>query len=201
MAGPGIDFDAVEDALRAWVMAGTGLAPARVVLADGGSRPEDDATPYVSISGLEPLQRGMDGRKITDNPASVLGDGQEIKHTASGIRQLDVRFQCFGGTVEGSPTTGNSAPVAMLAGVVAARSLPTASEALQAAGVGVGAMGKVQWLPGSVGGGIFEARAVLDVTCYVGSEVSEFTTFIQKTRITPTINEVEGDEFEVDGGA
>lgn len=200
MAGPGIDFEAVETAMRAWVMAGTGLASSRVCLADDGPRPDDDGTPYVSISGLEPLQRGHDGVRVTDTPGAVLGDGEEITHTARGMRQLDVRFQCFGGTVPGRAATGSGSPVAMLSGVVAARALPTAADALREAGVGVGVMGKVQWVSTGRVDSIFEPRAVLDVTCFVGSETTERGTFIQKARITPEINGEELPEFEVDGG-
>jgi hypothetical protein len=198
MSGPGYDVTAIENALVTWARAGSGLAASRVILEDGGPRPAldpDSPLPYVSIHLDGPAPVGHDGLTVTDNPASTLGDGAEIQHTARGLREMTVRFQAFG-----PPALGSSAPCAVLAGIIAARTLPTSSDALSTAGVGVGRMTKVNWIAGVVGGQLFEPRAWFDAVCYVGSEVSEFGTFIQKTRITPTVNDVERDEFEVDGG-
>jgi hypothetical protein len=171
----------IENGLRAWAMSGSGLASDRVVLADGGNRPVDDGTPYVAITISSSLQVGHDGLTIDDNPAPT--PGAEIIYTARGMRQLTITFQCFGGN-----RTGPAAPTAALEGIVTARSLPSASDALQEAGIGVGRMSAVKWIAGVVGGSLFEPRAILEVTAFVGSERTETGTYIEHVEETPVID-------------
>lgn len=116
--------------------------------------------------------------------------GQEVTHTATGTRRATLTLQAFGGA-----GTGDSSPAAVLDTVQSKARLPTARDALLAAGIGIGSFGPVQSIDGVLGTTLFDPRAILAVELHLTSQVSEFSTFIERVQLE---NEDTGSTFEVE---
>lgn len=176
---------ALEDAVHAWVVSGSGLTAARVLWAQ--QRAPQPGAAYISLRILGLRQVGHDWTDVVDNPTPTAG--AEILHRARGVRELTLGLQCFA-----AAATGTAGAVALLEAVRAAAALPTRRDALRAAGLGILGFGSVTSIDGFVGGhGIFEPRATLDVRCHVASQVSEagtFIEFVEVERLAPAPSQV-----------
>ena len=168
-------FTALEDAIQAWVVSGSGLAADRVVYR-GQPAPQPSGA-YITI-GLLALRRiGQDGARPEANPIPT--PGAEILHRATGVRELRLSLQCYAGSPHGVTSA-----MMRLEGVVSAAALPVRRGALNAAGLGVHEFGPVQSVDGFVGAhAFFEPRAMVEVRCHVASEVVETGTFIEFVEI------------------
>lgn len=179
------DWEAVENAIRAWVVTGSGLPADKVIWANqDGDRPED---PFITIalSGLH--GRGMDTvESSTDlnRPA-----GEEIRLNVKGLREMTASVQAFT-----DATTGNSGARALLMKVQAALRLPSIRDALGALSLSPFDPGDVQVFPIVFPTG-FEGRGTLAVRFYVMQTVDEFTGYISSVELTNTST---GDVIEVD---
>lgn len=159
-----------QEALRAWVVAATGLAAAKVLFArqPDGSRP---APPCVTIEAeIEP--EGVDWLDVEDNPDSDGNDGEEILHTARGNRRIFVTFTAYG-TTQAAATS----PLGMLADVMAKLELPAVMDVLETAEISIGEFSRIQTSSGVVAAKQ-EPFAVLTATGFVASELTEAGTYV-----------------------
>jgi hypothetical protein len=160
----------IESAIQAWIVAGSGLAGAKVIWAgQGGNRP---APPYIAIDGIGLNQFGQDWKRHTyDDDADP---GEEITNYVEGHREIVLSIQCFA-----TSPLGTSAAMAILNSVVAKSRLPTVAAALLAAGVAVRRFDTINALGEVVGATAWEPRAVLTAHIGVASSVNEIGTFIE----------------------
>lgn len=173
-----IEWTTVEDAIAAWVRASTGLPPGKVIWSgQEGDRPHP---PFVAISVERVRPIGTDWQEAV--PAANPSPGQELEHRSRGVRELLLGMQCFAPPRSGA--TGAQSAVALLERVVAAAALPSRRAALGAAGVGVVGFGPILPIHGVIGSSVLEPRATLEVRCHIGSEVSEFSTFVEAAHLT-----------------
>ena len=161
----------IEDAIRAWVIAGTGLPQGQVWFADQDiPASEQQARVTIRIGGT--VQRGIDETRHDYDAGRPVG--QEIEFSARGMRELTVDLQAFAPTLVGPGATARS----LLEKAQVAISLPTIRDALNAAGLGVLQEGNVQRIP-LARGGMQEDRATLAVLFAVQMQATERTTFIE----------------------
>jgi hypothetical protein len=181
-----IPWETVEDAIHAWVTAGSGLDASKVIWSQqGGERPK---APYISLRIRSIRQIGQDWLKIQDATAPVTA-GSEIKHLAQGQREVGLSLQCFASTAQ-----SGMAAASLLESARASARLPTIHQALSDAGVGILQSEPVQSIDGFLGDSQFEPRAVLELRLMLASEVSEFSTYIETVEIE---NEITDTEFTV----
>jgi len=168
-----IAWTTVENALHAWAVAGSGLATAQVIWAlQRGPRP---TSAYIALRLTSIARIGHDWLDVLD--VDDPDPGEEIEHRARGMRDVAFSVQAFGG-IDGA-ATGATSPVALLEGMVAAVRLPSVRSALQAAKVGVGAIGPVQSLDGLLGRADQEPRALVEMRLHLPSELSDLGTYIE----------------------
>lgn len=176
-----IAWATVEAAIRAWVVAASGLAASNVIWeGEKGARP---TTPYISLSIPDLVGVGSDFRTTEDAPSPA--PGAEILVRAHGHRVATLQLQCFAGDDE-----LGGAPLQRLSDVLSA--LPMHYAALDTAGVGIGSAAPVALREGRRGG-IFEARAVTSVQLHLGSEVVGYQTYVERMQVTTTAKNAGGD--------
>lgn len=166
-----IAWATLEDAVRTWVVAATGLAANRVYFADQ-DLPTSEAFPRVSIRLGDLVQIGQDSFDHDYDPGRPAG--QEIEIKAKGMRTLAVDLQAFAPTTIGPGTTARS----VLAEAQAALSLPSVRTTLNAAGLGLLEQGTVQRIPSNALAQV-EDRATLSVRFAVAQSVTERTGYIE----------------------
>lgn len=187
-----IAWSTVEDAIVAWVRAGSGLAAGKVYWSQQeGARPAG-ASIALRLGGFRPV--GKDWLTIEALPELEQEPGADYRFLLRGARRAVLTMQAF---PTPPPATGAqpspSSAVAMLAGVASNRYLPSRATLLSAAKVGVLSFGPIQSVDGIIGAS-FESRAVLEVQLAFAAEVSELGTTIETVEIT---NETTGDEIVV----
>ena len=168
-------WSAVLEALRVWVATASGTTT--IFWQQEGARP---ASPYITIR-VTLRRTGQDWLDVEDAVAPV--EGAEIVHYARGTRELAVTLQAYGGSAVGA-----SAPAALLDLVQAKAILPTARDALNAAGIGLGTFGPIQVVDILRNGDVLEPRAVMEVRGFVASEVFETGTFIETVEAEGTVS-------------
>lgn len=176
-----IAWEAIEDAVRAWVLAGSGLAGDYVYFADQ-DLPTSELAPRVSIRigdgnrvGQAALQHDYDvGRPL----------GQELEFKAQQMLEVVVDLQAFAPTTTGAGTTARS----LMHAVLAALALPSVREALNAAGLGVLEEGSVQRVP-QVRSAENEDRAVASVRLLVKQQATERIGYIETVETSGTVDE------------
>lgn len=160
----------VENALHAWVVAGSQLPPERVVWAQqGGPVPE---SPWVSMRCSVLRTLGLDWVDYT--PAATPVPGGEATAHVRGPRVATLELQCYG-----DATAAGVAPQAVLDRVVASARLPSVSATLRAAGVSVASSEPTQFLGQVADSARFEPRAVARVQLHLASEITEPATVIE----------------------
>jgi hypothetical protein len=174
-----IAWEALEDAVRAWVVAATGLAADRVYFADQ-DLPVSEIAPRVSIRIGDLVQVGQDSWDHDYDPGR--GAGQEVEIRAKGMRTLAVDLQAFAPTTVGAGVTARS----LLATAQAMLSLPSVRTALNDAGLGLLEQGTVQRIP-QPRQAMQEDRATLSVRFCVSQSVSERLGYIET--VIPTYGE------------
>lgn len=187
----GTALAAIETALRAWILAGSGLGDANVIWQDGGGpRP---ATPFIAMKhDITPY--GLDYTRYTVDSTSNGHDGHEMIATAYGDREGILTLQAF--ALPTSTLAGSAA--ALLESVVAAQALPSIRAALRAANISIASFGPIQNIGGKVQQmAVFEPRAVLEVHFWATSQVSEAATCIDTITIGVTGTDASGPTFTV----
>jgi len=181
-----IAWGAVEQAVRAWVLAAVTPAPlslpaASVYFADQAV-PVDQNAARVVISVDGPFMVGVDGNTWNYNAARPAG--QEIELTTRGNRELVVKLQAFAPVTVGTGVTAR----ALLAAAQAYLSVDSVRYALNQAGLGVLIPGDVLRLPRVVSG-THEDRAALDSRFSVRQEVTERTGYFDTVVLSGTVDE------------
>lgn len=176
-AAGGADWEAIEDALRQWVLDSSGYAEDSVVWTDQGiNRPD---APMIALTLGDLVQLGLDS---VSYETDVGGDpGLETTTTVAGPRVCTLRVQHYGGEA-----TGNDSSRAVLARALTALSLPVVRDSLTAAGVGIIAAGPVRNIAG-VQALQIEARAVLEVRFSVQDVATSLGTYVETADVTATV--------------
>lgn len=170
-----IAWESVENAVRTWVLAASGLASNRVYFADQDV-PAAEAAPRVTIRIGGPVHLGLDAIEQSFDPGQAAG--QEILQTARGFRTITVDLQSFAPTMVGAGDTA----LAVMAKIQAALSLPSVRYTLNAAGLGVLQEGNIQRIP-QVRQAINEDRATLSVRFCVTQSISERLGYIDSVEV------------------
>ncbi len=169
----------IENAIWAWIVAGSGLDEQNVIWAGRGPSP----------SGMHIAMRlavtDAPGHDWVDRAATDEGD---ITYTVRGPRIATLTLQCIA-PIDG-PESGETTCAGILDRALQVRMLPSVAADLDAGGVGVGRIGPIRAVPG-IRSQLFEPRAVVEITLHMTAEVSEIGAAIEHV-------EVEGD---VDDGA
>ena len=176
-----IAWDAIEDAVRAWVVATAGIDADSIYFADQ-DLPFSEVAPRISIRigdgnrvGQAALQHDFDaGRPL----------GEEVEFKAQQMLEVVVDLQAFAPTTTGSGMTARR----FLASVLAGLALPSVRDALNAAGLGVLEEGSIQRVP-QVRSAAHEDRAVASVRMLVKQEATERTGYIEEVETSGTIDD------------
>lgn len=164
------DWNAIEDAVQAWVRAAGGLSEAQVIWADQSGVMPDRPFVAVRLGDLAPV--GMDATQtLVDltRPA-----GTEVELRSRGTREMTVNVQAFT-----EPTMGGASARAILTAVQLGLNNPDTSGALNDAGLSAFDTGRVTNIS-ALAGTDWEGRANLDVRFYVVLTSSAFVGFIDR---------------------
>lgn len=168
-------WSTIEDAIATWIATG-GVA----VTWAGQPHAPRPAPPFVRMR-LEGVRMvGQDWIDVVDAAAPTAG--AEIEHMARGTRTLTLSLQAF--VVAG---TGALAAAAILEKIITAARLPTARDALTAAGIGLGTVGMVKSIDGVINSATFEPRAVVDILLHTVSEQVETGTYIETVETSGSV--------------
>lgn len=171
-----MDFGAIENAIHAWVVAGSGLLAANVIWAGQGG-PEPTGR-YISIR-LPGLRRiGSDWKEYSGGLANVV--------TSRGVRTMTLSLQTFNGA-----PLGNNSNLATLERVISAAA---DRELLAAGGVGLGSVGAITVIDGDRSS-LLDPRAVVDVVIHLASETLGTGTTIEHVEAT---NQITGQTVVID---
>lgn len=178
-----IAWNAVEDAIRSWVVAGAAfvVSDSRIYFADQDI-PAGEREPRVSIRIGDANQVGQAAQKQTYDAARPAG--QEIEFASKTMLELTVDLQAFAPVTTGSGPTARS----ILSAVLAALALPSVRYNLNEAGLGVIAEGGVQRIP-QVRGATHEDRATMSVRFLLAQQATERTTFIENVEYSVSVDE------------
>lgn len=181
-----INLPAIEQAVRAWVLAAVTPAPlslpASSVWFRDQEHPDNPAGPRVLIGIVGPNIVGQDGYTTRYDAAGA--PGLEIVSTTHGDRTIRVTVETFAPRVVGSVVTAAgiaSACQSFLADPQVVR------PALNAAGLGVWTIGNVTRLPRVVSGK-HEDRALLEVLMHVREGIVSRTGYFDRVALKATIN-------------
>ena len=177
----------VEDAINAWIAAGSGFdADTNVIWAQQAApRP---ATPYIALRMTLLEQHGQDWYDIRD--AAVPAPGAEIDAVVRGVRKGTLNIACFG-----DAATGVNMPAMTLDNVMLAARLPSVRDALNIAQIGINGFSPIRSIDGGPTATVFEPRAILDCRFNVPTEVAETLTYIELVEVT---DQITGEMFTVD---
>lgn len=172
---------AVEDAIRAWLVAGTGLTEDRVWFADHGV--VETTLPFATVTWLSTTPIGRDGEGVETliEDEDLSDDGaSDVRLWVGGWRQVVFSVQVFG-QPKASPETS---AVTRLETAVAKLNLPTRRAALHAAGFGLLSVSAIR--------NVAPGQVAVEITGIVASNVSEDVRSIQGVRV------VSSDESDVE---
>lgn len=173
-------IEELENAVRAWVLAGSNLPDGKVIFSDqNGVSPIPGPAAIIRFGDLSPI--GVDATSHdydVSRPA-----GQEIEFTVEGVREVVVEVSFFA-----ADTVGNASARATASACATAVHLPSIRDALNAAGVGVMQVSAVRWVP-SVDGGKQLGQAVLEARLVLRQTASERTGYISEVEYNQTITE------------
>lgn len=168
-------WETVQAAIHAWIVAGSGLAAARVRWADqGGDEPTD--VPWISLSVIAEETRGRPWADVETNPdAAPLAD---VIHTVRSSNTGTLSIQVFNAVAQGS-----SSALQILKSVTLARALPSVHAALVAGGVGLGAFTAARNTGKIANAVYFEPRGVLECRFHTAAEIQETGPAIETVEI------------------
>ncbi len=114
------------------------------------------------------------GTHTIEDTETTAAAGAEINHSALGSREVSFEIRCY---VDDAAAVGQA--ISILELVKTKASLPTVRDALDTAGIGLGAMSSVTRFSGVVGSTVLEPRSMLDATLWLAAEESETGTYIE----------------------
>jgi hypothetical protein len=148
----------------------------------------DDDTLQVAASFLDALASSPDPVDLTSEGSGAMSlvstdetteAGAEVEHKIQGLREFILEVRCFD-----AAAVGDNMAVARLNNVITKSQLPSIRNALRVAGIGISRFEPVLDVTSVVGETVLEPRAHLRVIGYLADEVSENTTFIERTDLT-----------------
>jgi hypothetical protein len=172
---------AIETAIVAWFTRATGLAASNVLLESQPTSPNQPVLPYATVFNLSPATKlGQDELRIRDASADVPAPdaGSEIEILACGLRKMVFSCNTYSKTNDADADAR-----ALMDKAHAALALPSFVAELQAVGLSVIDDGAVRSLD-ALQSDKFVARAQLDVTFGLASNVTENTGYIEHVEIT-----------------
>lgn len=179
-------WDTVEDVLQAWIVAGSGLADAKVLWGEQGlNRP---APPYITCMVIDDEDVGQAIRSHEyDSGGSA---GAEIIHYVRQPKIITLSVQCYG-----AAAIGSSNPTAILQNVKLAADLESRRELLNAAKVGIATISKIHRVPDIVGADP-QPRAAMTVRFHTTLAVTETGGYIDNITAQGT-DDLAGDPFTI----
>lgn len=176
-----LNFTALEDALRAWVVNATGLGAGAVVF---GHQPFLSPAPGPMIAIIVDPPQHVGGPDAEDHDFDAARPlGQEIHQATQGVRRLPVELQAVAPPVTGSPTARD-----LVQRCQASLGLTEVRQTLNDAGLGVISEGSPRWIPTLSAGG-FEGRAVLESVFTVRETATTRLGYIATVRGSLTVEE------------
>lgn len=169
-------WDTAQAAVHAWIVAASQLTADQVLFAQQDSD-EDPAGPWISVDLTSARGLGLDWRQHSFDPDA--DPGEEVTTYHRGTRQLELTIQAFDGSA-----VGTSSPRSVLMNFVDRARLSSAYSLLRAAGVGLLEISAVTPIGAIKNSSHFEPRAVVRVTLYITSEVSETAGKLERVDIT-----------------
>jgi hypothetical protein len=168
-------WETVQAAIQAWIVAGSGLAAARVRWADqGGAEPTD--VPWISLSVIAEETRGRPWVDVETNPdAAPLAD---VIHTVRSSNTGTLSIQVFNAAAQGT-----SSPLQILKRIRMAAKLPSVSDALSVGGVGLGSFTGARNVGKIANAVYFEPRGVLECRFHTAAEIQETGPMIETVEI------------------
>lgn len=173
----GGDFDAIENAIRAWVIAATGLATEKVIRGyQNGPRP---SAPFaeVIVGDLIPVG-AADAQDESYDPDAAAG--AEITQTSRGVREMTATVRVF--TVS---AVGASSARALLGRLPTSLGLQAIRDILHVAGLTCFDPGTVTHVP-AILDTKWEGRATLTARFYTELTASTTTGYISSVELTDT---------------
>lgn len=156
----------IEDAIQAWVVAGSQLAADHVIWAgERGAGPAPAGT-YISLRFIASNRVSMDWIKAERAGSSV------IFHVR-GTRHPTLEITCSAGANYGSRRAEQ-----IIERVLTAIKLPSVAKSLRAGGVGVGTRGPVRVVPG-IRSQMLDPRAIVEVGLHIMIDISEHGSSIE----------------------
>jgi len=170
-----LDFAAIESAILAWLVTGTGLPSASVIL-DLQKLPQL-GMPYAVARVPEPKRvAGMDELRHSDTPHAPAG--AEVTTTVYGVREMVVSVKAF--TLQ---ATGAGTARQLLSQAQTALALPGVRDDLSAAGLAFIDVELFQDLS-SREGPVGQGRAVMDLRFRCADSASQTDTYIETVDAT-----------------
>lgn len=181
-----IGWDSIEDGLWTWVQGTSGLAADHVLWSYKTT--EWPSEPYISldITELDDVG-GFDWRIRNPSPDQPVVAGQELQVLVKGHRTAVLELQCHGAKGAGT------APMRVLSNVMSG--LRANFYALNAAGVGIGQVEKIQG-GGATRSSMLLPRAIGRVHLHVGSSVESRTTYITSANVAVAAKNIKGDTID-----
>ena len=174
----------LENAILAWVSAGSGLAAGQIYLADQDLR-RTETTARITYR-LSTGGSNAGPPELATDYSGARPAGTEVRYTAKQAGELVVQIQAFA-PVPADGASSISPARNLMEACRGALGLPSVRDALNAVGLGVLDEGKVQRLA-AVAGSTFEDRAHLDVRFFLTLAAQEQLGYIATVSITPTFH-------------
>lgn len=160
-----INTTAIKAALRQWVINGSGFSAGNVIWTLGKRRP---AGPYVHmrVNWGKPIGSDMLFTSATPSPTP----GNDVTYTVIGSRRPTLTLTCFS---DADDNSGDVSPESVLNSVLTAAYLPSSSNVLRAARIGLMKFGDVTPVDVTINSVEFEPRAFVLVTFNITASLSE----------------------------
>jgi|SRR5579859_2887251 len=175
-----MDWPTIEDAIQAWVKAGTGLDDAKVIWSR--QEGEQPSQPFVSMYRANLDTDGIDFvSSFTDltRPA-----GQEVEQRVQGNRQFMLSVNAY----TAQEAIGNGSAFALMSKLKTSAALPSQIANLGDAGLSIFDFSQIRDLS-AIDNALWESRAQLDIHFYVAESVSEYSGYIDEVHTTGTITQ------------
>lgn len=150
----------MEDAIHAWIVAGSGLPAGQVIWATQGGGGQTPTGMYISM-------RIIAVDVVSDDWILSKASGAAVVHSVRGTRNPMLEITCFAG-----PNYGAGRAELVLARVPAAIRLPSIANRLRRADVSVGTVGKIRAVNGTRSG-MFDPRAIVEIELHTTIELVE----------------------------
>lgn len=173
-----IAIDTVKQAIRSWVIRGSGLAPDHVIWTLGAKRP---SSTYIHMR-IRLRTLGQDFVKVTRTTSPT--SGNDATYTVVGTRLLTLTLTCF---APGEPNQGARSPEQILNDVFAAWSLPSINESMNVARLGWLSNTEIVPVDMNIDSSLFEPRATCTITMHTVAQLTETGPAIDSVDIVGTL--------------